>query len=98
MDEITGEGVCIIDLDTVMPGLVIYDFGDSIRFGANHSAEDETDLSKVNLDIDLFAAYTAAFIEGTGGSLTNDCLSPLGGEADDAGVRHPFSDRLSGGG
>ena len=44
MDDKTGEGICIIDLDTVMPGLVLYDFGDSIRFGANHSAEDETDL------------------------------------------------------
>jgi len=72
MDEATGEGVCIIDLDTVMPGLVLYDFGDSIRFGANHSAEDETDLSKVNLDLELFAAYTAAFLEGTGGSLTGE--------------------------
>ena len=71
MDDKTGEGICIIDLDTVMPGLVLYDFGDSIRFGANHSAEDETDLSKVNLDVDLFAAYTAAFLEGTGGSLTD---------------------------
>ena len=71
MDDKTGEGICIIDLDTVMPGLVLYDFGDSIRFGANHSAEDETDLSKVNLDVDLFSAYTAAFLEGTGGSLSN---------------------------
>ena len=71
MDEKTGEGICIIDLDTVMPGLAINDFGDSIRFGANHSAEDETDLSKVNLDVDLFSAYTAAFLEGTGGSLSN---------------------------
>ena len=71
MDPDTQRGMCIIDLDTVMPGLAINDFGDSIRFGANHSAEDETDLSKVNLDVDLFAAYTAAFLEGTGGSLTN---------------------------
>ena len=71
MDEETGEGLCIIDLDTVMPGLVIYDFGDSIRFGANHSAEDETDLSKVNLDVELFAVYTKAFLEGAGGSLTD---------------------------
>ena len=71
MDETTGEGICIIDLDTVMPGLVIYDFGDSIRFGANHSAEDETDLSKVSLDVDLFDVYTKAFLEGTGGSLTD---------------------------
>ena len=71
MDEETQEGVCIIDLDTVMPGLVIYDFGDSIRFGANHSAEDERDLGKVNLDVDLFSVYTAAFLEGTGGALTD---------------------------
>ena len=70
MDEKSGEGVCIIDLDTVMPGLAINDFGDSIRFGANHSAEDETDLRKVNLDLELFAAYTAAFLEGTEGALT----------------------------
>ncbi len=77
MDDETHEGMCIIDLDTVMPGLVIYDFGDSIRFGANHSAEDERDLSKVNLDADLFAAYTAAFLEGAGGSLTNDEIEYL---------------------
>ena len=70
MDRDSGEGLCIIDLDTVMPGLSINDFGDSIRFGANHSAEDETDLSKVNLDVDLFEAYTQAFLEGAGGTLT----------------------------
>ena len=70
MDEKSGEGVCIIDLDTVMPGLAINDFGDSIRFGANHSAEDETDLSKVNLDVGLFEVYTQAFLEGAGGTLT----------------------------
>ena len=77
MDEETGEGICIIDLDTVMPGLVLYDFGDSIRFGANHCAEDETDLSKVSLDVDLFATYTAAFLEGTGGSLTSEEIAYL---------------------
>ena len=77
MDEKSGEGMCIIDLDTVMPGLVIYDFGDSIRFGANHCAEDETDLSKVSLDIELFAVYTAAFLEGTNGSLTNEEIAYL---------------------
>ncbi len=70
LDEKTGEGLCIIDLDTVMPGLSINDFGDSIRFGANHSAEDERDLSKVNLDVELFAVYTNAFLEGAGGTLT----------------------------
>ena len=71
MDEKTGEGICIIDLDTVMPGLSINDFGDSIRFGANHSAEDETDLTKVNLDLDLFAVYTEAFLSEAGDALTD---------------------------
>ena len=70
MDRDSGEGLCIIDLDTVMPGLSINDFGDSIRFGANHSAEDEKDLSKVNLDVSLFETYTQAFLEGAGGTLT----------------------------
>ena len=70
MDAKTGEALCVIDLDTVMPGLSINDFGDSIRFGANHSAEDEPDLSKVNLDMDLFAVYTAAFLEEAGEALT----------------------------
>ncbi len=70
MDEETGEGVCVIDLDTVMPGLSINDFGDSIRFGANHCAEDEQDLSKVSLDVGLFETYTKAFLEGAGGTLT----------------------------
>ena len=72
MDEETGEGVCIVDLDTVMPGLSINDFGDSIRFGANHCAEDERDLSKVNLDLNLFEIYTRAFLEGAGGTLTEE--------------------------
>lgn len=71
IDEKTGEGVCIIDLDTVMPGLSIYDFGDSIRFGANHCAEDETDLSRVSLDVELFTVYTTAFLEGAGGALSD---------------------------
>ncbi len=70
IDRATGEGICVIDLDTTMPGLSINDFGDSIRFGANHSAEDEKDLSKVNFDIALYEAYTRGFLEGAGGSLT----------------------------
>ena len=77
MDEETGEGVCVIDLDTVMPGLSINDFGDSIRFGANHCAEDETDLSKVDLDLDLFEVYTQAFLEGAGGTLTEQEIEYL---------------------
>ena len=77
LDKDTGEGVCIIDLDTVMPGLSINDFGDSIRFGANHSAEDETDLTKVNLDLGLFEVYTKAFLEGAGGTLTKEEIAFL---------------------
>ncbi len=77
MDEKTGEGVCIIDLDTVMPGLVIYDFGDSIRFGANHCAEDETDLTKVNLDVELFAIYTDAFLSQAGDALSDEEIAYL---------------------
>lgn len=70
LDKETHEPVSVIDLDTVMPGLSINDFGDSIRFGANHSAEDEKDLSKVNFDIDLFDIYTQGFLKGTDGMLT----------------------------
>ncbi len=71
LDRATGEGICVIDLDTVMPGLSINDFGDSIRFGANHSAEDEKDLSKVNFDLDLYEVYTRGFLEGAAGTLTD---------------------------
>ncbi len=76
-DRATGKGLCVIDLDTTMPGLVINDFGDSIRFGANHSAEDEKDLSKVNFDIDLYKAYAENFIAGTKGGLTQAELDYL---------------------
>ena len=77
IDEDTQEGICIIDLDTTMPGLSIYDFGDSIRFGANHSAEDEKDLSKVNFDIELYKRYTRGFLEGAQGGLTQAELDYL---------------------
>ena len=70
IDRDTHEGICVIDLDTTMPGLSINDFGDSIRFGANHSKEDEKDLSKVNFDIELYEVYTRGFLEGAKGSLT----------------------------
>ncbi len=77
IDRATGEGICVIDLDTTMPGLSINDFGDSIRFGANHSKEDEKDLSKVNFDIELFEAYTRGFLAGANGSLTKAELEYL---------------------
>ncbi len=69
-DKNTGDPVCIIDLDTIMPGYAINDFGDSIRFGATTALEDETDLSKVNFDIGLFEIYTKGFLEGANGGLT----------------------------
>lgn len=62
IDNKTDEGICVIDLDTVMPGSVLYDFGDSIRFGASSAAEDEKDLSKVYMDLSLFEEYTKGFL------------------------------------
>ena len=63
IDDTTGKGVCVIDLDTVMPGSMLYDYGDSIRFGASTAAEDETNLSKVWMDLELFEQYTKGYIE-----------------------------------
>ena len=70
IDDKTGEGICVIDLDTIMPGLSIFDFGDSIRFGANHCAEDEADLSKVNFSMELFEIYTKGFLQAAGEAFT----------------------------
>lgn len=69
-DANDGHAVCVIDLDTVMPGYLVNDFGDSIRFGANTAAEDETDLARVSLDLELFRTYAEGFIKGCGGRLT----------------------------
>jgi len=63
------KALCVIDLDTIMPGFAAFDFGDSIRFGANKGLEDEVDLSKVGLDIELFEAFTRGFLEACGKSL-----------------------------
>jgi len=73
----TDEGMCVIDLDTVMPGSVLYDFGDAIRYGANTAAEDEPDLSKISLDLDAFAEFTRGFLAGVDGALTELELSLL---------------------
>lgn len=80
IDDETGKGICVIDLDTVMPGSALYDYGDSIRFGANTGAEDEKDLSKISCDLELFALYTKGFVEGCEGSLTDTeiRLLPMG--------------------
>lgn len=76
-DKDTKKALCIIDLDTVMPGLSLYDFGDSIRFGASTGAEDEKDLSKIELDLSLFEAFTKGFLEGCKGSLTEKEIEML---------------------
>ena len=82
-DNETDEGICVIDLDTVMPGLSLYDFGDSIRFGASTAAEDEKDLSKVNFDIELYKVYTEGYLSAAGKSLTDAEIEYL-----------PFSSKL----
>ncbi|HIX29664.1 MAG TPA: aminoglycoside phosphotransferase family protein [Candidatus Blautia stercoravium] len=77
IDDETRKAICVIDLDTVMPGLAVNDFGDSIRFGASTGAEDEPDLSKVSCSIELFELYTKGFVEGCKGSLTEEELDML---------------------
>lgn len=69
-DKNTDRPLCIIDLDTIMPGYSVNDFGDSIRFGATTALEDEVDLSKVNFDINLYELYVKGFIEGANGGLS----------------------------
>ena len=79
-DKDTGATICVIDLDTNMPGLRAYDYGDSIRFGATTGSEDETDLSKVNFSLELFKSYTEGFVKACGGSMDEkEALSlPIG--------------------
>lgn len=77
IDDLTGEAICLVDLDTVMPGLSLYDYGDSIRSGATTALEDETDLSKVNFDINLFELFTKGYLEACGSALTPTELENL---------------------
>ncbi|MDA3733274.1 aminoglycoside phosphotransferase family protein [Niameybacter massiliensis] len=77
IDAYTQKGICVIDLDTVMPGLVAYDFGDCIRTGATSGAEDEVDLSKVHFMLDRFEAFTEGFLSSVGAHLTNDEIASL---------------------
>jgi hypothetical protein len=70
LDE-NDKALCVIDLDTVMPGYVHYDFGDAIRTAANTASEDENDLSKVNMDISLFKAYAEGYLSETGATLND---------------------------
>lgn len=79
-DKITGEPLVVIDLDTVMPGLSVHDFGDAVRSAACTTDEDETNLSKVALDLEKFTAFSKGFVSATAGALTPTEINsmPLG--------------------
>lgn len=70
LDETTREPLCVMDLDTVMPGLAANDFGDAIRFGASTAAEDELNLSRVSLSLDYYRAFAEGFLSACGDLLT----------------------------
>lgn len=72
IDSSTKRAVCVIDLDTVMSGSLLYDFGDAIRVGCSTAEEDERDLAKVDFDIDNFDAFTRGYISGAGSSITHE--------------------------
>ena len=76
-DSKTKRGLVVIDLDTVMPGLAMYDFGDAVRFAANTAAEDEADLSLVSLDLDKYRAFAEGFIKYTKDSLTPEEIDTM---------------------
>lgn len=76
-DKDSRKAAVVIDLDTVMPGLIAFDFGDAIRFGANTAAEDEMDLQKVSLSLELFDIYTRGFMESAGESLSENEIESL---------------------
>ena len=80
IDQDTDKALCVIDLDTVMPGSSLYDFGDAIRFCASTAAEDEPDTSKISLDMRAFRLFTEGFLSETNGFLTEEELRnlPLG--------------------
>lgn len=77
IDDVTGEGICVIDLDTVMPGTLLYDYADSVRSGATTALEDEVDLDKVNFDMNLFELFTKGFLESLGNSITEEEVKNL---------------------
>ncbi len=82
LDDVTQDGVCVIDLDTVMPGSALYDFGDLVRTSTSPAAEDETDLSKVQMQFPMFAALVKGYLESANGFLTpkERALLPFAGK------------------
>jgi hypothetical protein len=70
LDDATGEGICVIDLDTVMPGLALYDFGDMVRTTTSPAVEDERDLSRVTMQFPMFEALLRGYLTSAGDFLT----------------------------
>ena len=83
IDNATGTGICVIDLDTVMPGLAHYDFGDMVRTGTSPAPEDETDLTKVTMQFNMFEALLRGYCASAGNFLNDVELEHL-----------PFSGKL----
>jgi Ser/Thr protein kinase RdoA (MazF antagonist) len=77
IDDRTGDAICVIDLDTVMPGLALYDFGDAVRSAANPAAEDEPDLSKVSFNLPVFERLVQGYLAEAGCLLTEAELENL---------------------
>ncbi len=80
IDKDTGKALCVIDLDTVMPGSILYDYGDAIRYGACTTAEDEPDISKIDVDMNLFRLFTDGFVSEISHTITDEEIKnlPLG--------------------
>jgi Ser/Thr protein kinase RdoA (MazF antagonist) len=99
LDDVTGEGICVIDLDTVMPGLALYDFGDMVRTTTSPAREDERDLSKVKMQFPMFDALARGYLSAAGEFLTpaEKKLLPLAGRliTFEIGIRF-LTDYLSG--
>lgn len=72
LDDTTGEGICVVDLDTVMPGLALYDFGDMVRTATSPATEDERDLSRVTMQMPMFQALLRGYLSSTSSFLTID--------------------------
>jgi Ser/Thr protein kinase RdoA (MazF antagonist) len=77
IDAKSDKAICVIDLDTVMPGLALYDFGDLVRSASNPAAEDEQDLSKVRMDMILFQALVKGYLDSAGNFLNSSEIAHL---------------------
>ncbi len=77
MNDSDGKGICVIDLDTVMPGSILYDFGDEVRTSTVNAAEDEKDLSKVRFSLEYFSELVRGYLESAGDFLTSDEINLL---------------------